>query len=192
MSARVVALTIAPLALIAVAVAGIAGSTKPPDARKPDRPVLREPSRSPAAVAIDFLAGLTLERLVDRRARETYLARRVAPGSLAALRQLYAEEADRLRQSSESDRFSRAAVFGYRVQRRAASAADVLVWAASVGASGNAPVAVGWRTIRVSLARAETRWSVTAVEETPGPSPELASEEFMATAMRFRGVHAAP
>ena len=192
MSARVVALTVGALALIAVAVAGIARTSRPPDAPTRERPALREPARSPAAVAIDFLAGLTLERLIDRRAREAYLARRAAPGALAALRQMYAEEADRLQESPASDRFSRAAVFGYRVRRRAPSAADVLVWAASVGASGDAPVAVGWRTINVSLARVGSRWSVTAVEETPGPSPELPGDEFIAAAVRFRGVHATP
>ena len=190
MRLRLTAVAAGGLALIAIA--GIVGSTGSEPIQRPSaQPPDPAPTKGPAATAIDFLADLTLERLVDRRAREAFLARNAAPTSLPGLRRLFEAEAHSV-QSSASNRFSRAAVFGYRVPRRTASAAEVYVWAASVGAQAGAPVAVGWRTIRVSLARVGSYWKIADVEETAGPTPLLTGADFTAAAARFKAVHATP
>lgn len=191
---RSAALAVGALALIAIAIGGVVHTGGRDRIHRPaPRPIPISPVRGPAETAIDFLAGLTLERLVDPGAREAFLARNSAPASLAPLRRLFAAEAERIESAASSPhRFSRAAVFGYRMPRRTASAAEVYVWAASVGAEAGSPVAVGWRTIRVSLARVGSRWMVSSVEEAAGPTPQQPGAVFTAAAARFRGVHAAP
>jgi hypothetical protein len=194
MSARRIAVT----ALVVVtAVLGFlafrepSGTQVPPQERPPAPRTA--PADGPAAVAIRFLSGLDLARLLDDKARRRFIAGWAAPGHASGLQALYAAEADRVRAAySARPRIARAAFLGYRVDQRDAGRGEVAIWAVSVGGAGASAVAVGWRTMRVSLSRSEDAWKVVGVREAPGPSPDMPVAEFATAAGRFEGLRVAP
>ncbi len=159
----------------------------------PRAPTPKREIPSPVASAASFLAGLDLPRLMDDRRRLDFIAAHAEPSALRRLSSLYADEAGRVRAAfAARPRFSRAAYLGYRVERRGRADAVVSLWVVSLGGAGNAPLAVGWRTMRVRLVLLTGAWKIASVDEQPGPQPEMTADRFVPMARDFKAFRVVP
>ena len=184
---RLLAAGFAVLLVVAAVVAMASRADRPRTARA------AQALPGPVETAIAFLSGLTVDRLLDASKREHWLTDRVAADELPAMRRVYAEEARAVATAmAVRPRLSRSAFLGYRLANDGAARAEVSLWTVSLGGAGSSPVAVGWRTFRVSLARERRSWKVTSVAATPGPSPTGSVLELRKATTGFRSLHARP
>ena len=149
------------------------------------------PDRAAAVrAATRFLVGLDADTLLDRQARHRFIGRWASAEAEPQLQQVYDAEAKRV--AVLDGGYARAAPLGYRVERLAASSADIAIWAVSLASVSDIPTAVGWRTLLVGLVREKGKWRIATVSDAPGPSPESRPSPFRAHAKRFREYRVVP
>jgi hypothetical protein len=179
----------AALALVALLYALFAGGGAHNPARRVggDAAPAARVSPSPVAVATQFLTGLSLRVLLDDRRRNAFVGHFAARNSRAGLRREYGAESQRLREAfSARPRVTWTALIAHRIVSQRPGAVSVDIWAVSLGGAGRAPVAVGWRVLRVGLTRENGLWRIVGVAERPAPPLDSSAKRLAASTTGYR------
>jgi hypothetical protein len=131
------------------------------------------PSRRTAALAaIDYLAALRWEVLVDNARRRRAIETRATPPAAPQLEAELVAPAEALRGAlSRPPVVARTAVLGYRVRRIDELQASVRIWGMALFGTGAFEPTTQWSTSDVALVWSGRRWLVNGVKSHGGPTP---------------------
>jgi hypothetical protein len=159
-----------------------------------------QPASSPAptadgavTAALEYLAALRWDVLVDETRRKRIIDRRAAPQAAPELDAQLAAPSEALRAAvTDGPVIARTAVLGYRVDRFERRQATVSIWGMALFGSGAYRPATQWSTSRVRLVWRRSRWLIDGLKSHGGPAPDFPLRTLVRAGRRFRELRHVP